>query len=413
MDKKKVLFLQGYDGESHGAFLRGWMKGSGYEVIGLTLPGYGWKWRMRHSGVSFAKVVREVWGGEVFGHEGDDESQVEVVRFVDGEVVKGELGREDLEAVVGEGCVVGTSMVNMADFLACLPSEWGRVGCAQYFHENQFAYPFRAEHKHVGDVHYGLSQVISAHAVLSRDGKVMFNSEFNRDSLVKGFGELCSKGAKLKYGDWGFMGDEIEKAGIVVGQGTDARLIGEVTRGVRDDEGEGEVHFVWAGRWEHDKRPEMFFDALKVLDEKGLRFKVSVLGESFGKVPGCFGEAKEWLKGRIVKWGYQDEVSDYWRGLGEGDVFVSTADHEFFGVSVVEAGAAGCELVLPRGLAYPEIWGECEHEGVDFYEDEQGLVDVLQRKCEQGSHVSEKVREIAMRYEWENIVQQMDELVGC
>ena len=44
--------------------------------------------------------------------------------------------------------------------------------------------------------------------------------------------------------------------------------------------------------------------------------------------------------------------------LKESDIFISTADHEFFGIAAVEAVAAGCIPVVPEHLAYPEVLSE-------------------------------------------------------
>lgn len=39
---------------------------------------------------------------------------------------------------------------------------------------------------------------------------------------------------------------------------------------------------------EYDKGPDLFFHTLYHLADQGLRFKVSVLGETFSEVPGNF-----------------------------------------------------------------------------------------------------------------------------
>ena len=51
-------------------------------------------------------------------------------------------------------------------------------------------------------------------------------------------------------------------------------------------------HIVWNHRWEYDKQPEVFFDALLRLKNAGYSFKLHVLGQSFRKVPACFAQAK-------------------------------------------------------------------------------------------------------------------------
>jgi glycosyltransferase involved in cell wall biosynthesis len=117
------------------------------------------------------------------------------------------------------------------------------------------------------------------------------------------------------------------------------------------------LHVVWAARWEHDKDPETFFAALERLRSGQIDFRVSVLGESFTDVPECFAAARRSLGDRVARWGYLESRAAYRTELEQADVFVSTARHEFFGISAAEAIAAGCFPLLPDRLAYPELVG--------------------------------------------------------
>ena len=74
------------------------------------------------------------------------------------------------------------------------------------------------------------------------------------------------------------------------------------------------LRIVWPHRWEHDKNPESFFDALfKLQDEEDLDFRVSVLGQSFEDVPEIFQEAKTRLGPKIVHFGRLESRADYLR----------------------------------------------------------------------------------------------------
>ena len=118
------------------------------------------------------------------------------------------------------------------------------------------------------------------------------------------------------------------------------------------------LHIVWAHRWEHDKNPESFFQALYKLHEQGFSFKISVLGETYSQVPPIFEEARSILSDHILQFGFAKTKEEYYRILRDGDVIVSTAIHEFFGVSMLEGVYLGCFPLVPNRLVYPEIYSE-------------------------------------------------------
>ena len=115
------------------------------------------------------------------------------------------------------------------------------------------------------------------------------------------------------------------------------------------------LRIVWAARWEFDKNPELLFDALEKLVDRDVDFRVSVLGERFEREPAVFERAREGLGDRVDSWGYLPSREDYAAELARADVFVSTADHEFFGLAAVEAMASGAYPLLPDRLSYPEL----------------------------------------------------------
>jgi glycosyltransferase involved in cell wall biosynthesis len=113
---------------------------------------------------------------------------------------------------------------------------------------------------------------------------------------------------------------------------------------------------LWNQRWDHDKNPKEVLDALIQLADAGVAFQVALVGENKRVNPREFIEARAYLGERVVAYGFLDRP-DYVELLGRADVVVSAAEHEFFGIAVVEAMAAGCVPVLPTRQSYPELVG--------------------------------------------------------
>ncbi len=300
----RILALEPYYGGSHRAFLDRWISGSRHRWTLLTLPAYKWKWRMRHSALTLAGEAEQL-------------------------LAAGE--RWDL--------LFCSDMLNLAELRGLAPGAIHRLPSVAYFHENQLTYPVRFEQER--DLHFGLTNLSTALAA----SEVWFNSAFHRDELLNAIPRFLKR--MPDYQPTGAM-DLIRAKSRVQPQGIDEMP-------PRGDRGPGPLRILWAARWEFDKDPETFFEALEIARSAGVEFRLSVLGERFKRVPEIFARARESFASRIDRWGYLPRRADYVSALLVADVAVSTARHEFFGVGVVEAMAAGCYPLVPRRLSYPEI----------------------------------------------------------
>jgi glycosyltransferase involved in cell wall biosynthesis len=298
-----ILALEPYYGGSHKAFLDGWIARSGHKWTVLHLPPYKWKWRMRHAAVTFADQLRTASAER----------------------------KHDL--------VFCCDMLNLAEFKGLAPEPVRKLPAVVYFHENQLTYPVRQESER--DYHFALTNIVSA---LAADA-VWFNSAWHREEFLSAVGPFLGRMPDYQLDD---AADRVRAKSAVQPPGVDAFP----PRGPRPP---GPLRILWAARWEFDKNPEAFFAALRLLRERGVAFRVSVLGERFRDCPAVFDEAKHEFAEQIDRFGYQPTREDYVAALREADVIVSTADHEFFGISVVEAISAGAFPLLPRRLAYPEV----------------------------------------------------------
>jgi hypothetical protein len=73
---------------------------------------------------------------------------------------------------------------------------------------------------------------------------------------------------------------------------------------------------------------------------------------------------------RVIQYGYLDSFADYARLLWQADVQVSTANHDFFGVSTCEAIYCGCMPLLPNRLNYPDLIPVAYHDRMLYHEGE-------------------------------------------
>jgi glycosyltransferase involved in cell wall biosynthesis len=362
----RILALEPYYGGSHKAFLDGWTAISKHEWTLLHLPPYKWKWRMRHSAVTFADQVRRL----------ASEGQSWDVIFC-------------------------SDILNLAEFLGLAPRAVQALPAILYFHENQLTYPVRFESER--DYQFAVTNMTSALAAAS----VWFNSVFHRDSFLDALAAFLRK--MPDYQSLEAVERIRDKAVVYSPRANAVRR-----RGGRES---GPMRILWAARWEHDKNPEDFFEALKILKSRDVAFRINVIGEQFREAPEAFERARQYFTEHIDRWGYQKRRAEYEEALTQADVFVSTAQHEFFGITAVEAILAGAYPILPKRLAYPEILRLGDDERVEefFYDgsptDLAGKLAALAERVRDGRLWTEHTRRAAQpvkRFTWDNTVDTLD-----
>ncbi|MCD4831734.1 MAG: DUF3524 domain-containing protein [Anaerohalosphaeraceae bacterium] len=365
----KILALEPYYGGSHQAFLEGLSAHSCHQWDVYKLAPHKWKWRMRHSAITFAEQVR--------------------ADFAQGR-------RWDV--------VFCSDMLNLAEFLGLAGHYFQQLPSIAYFHENQLTYPAQFESER--DYQFVMTNMTTALAA----NEVWFNSEFHRDSFLAALEVFLKK-----------MPDEqplnsverILRKSVILSPGV-AKIQKQHSRK------SGPAQILWAGRWEHDKNPEDFFRAVKILKDNGCDFVLNVIGEQFRQSPEIFEWAKDYFSGCINRWGYQQSHSQYIQALKDADIFVSTAVHEFFGITAVEAALAGAHPLLPNRLAYPEIFRFGKESGSEEFFYDGSVADLAEKlfvliKKTQRNHLwnddKKKLVESLQRYVWGNLIVTADVMI--
>jgi glycosyltransferase involved in cell wall biosynthesis len=352
----KILMVEPFCTGSHQAWLEGYQQYSQHEVQVLSLSGRHWKWRMHGGAVSLARKYQEM------GFQPD--------------------------------VIVATDMLDLTTFLALCRKELSSIPVVLYMHENQLTYPWSPEDEDVPrnrDRHYGFINYTSA---LTAD-EVWFNSAHHQAVFLDALPDFLR--AFPDYREPTTV-REIERKSRVMSIGLDLSFESLETQNLNP-----KPTILWNHRWEYDKGPEPFFEALFAFQEEGLAFELIVLGESYGRKPEIFAQAEERLADRILQWGFADSRYEYWQWLQRADILPVSSWHDFFGISVVEAISRNCYPLLPNRLAYPEhVPAECLYEEGEF-------TDRLRELIQRIDWVrSRNTTGWVQRYDWSEVAPQYD-----
>ena len=234
--------------------------------------------------------------------------------------------------------ILATSMVDLSTLKGLHP-RLANIPCIYYFHENQFAYP--VSKNQVDSVEPKMVQLYGALAA----NKLLFNSAYNRDSFLQGVEKLLKR-----------FPDEIPDS-VVDTLKDKCDVLPVVISPVKNRKVKNKKLILWNHRWEYDKAPQVFCDALLQLNKLNPDFELALLGHRSKIKPDALLEIEQKLGDKII---INEKVSkqDYQKYLSQSAIIVSTAIHEFQGLSVMEAVSAGAVPLLPDDLCYREQYAD-------------------------------------------------------
>ena len=327
-----ILYVEPFEGGSHASFSRAIQACVPAKWTRLTLPGRHWKWRMRGSAV---------WAA----------------------LTHADALRADHDLLWASSYVPLAELVGLAPELAARPR-------LLYFHENQLAFPWREGDPAERDLHYGVTQLVSALAATC----CVFNSAYNRDSFLDAGRELLARMPDAVPEDWV---ERIAQRSHVLGVPME---LPDAPPPIGAPDPERGPAILWNHRWEHDKNPDAFFAALERLADAGVPFRVAVCGQRFRRAPPVFERARAQLGARVIHWGFAPTRDAYVELLQRSDIAVSTARHEFFGLAMLEATHHGAYPLVPDRLAYRELFPD-PHRYPDTDDDVGVLAQHLETLC--------------------------------
>ncbi|MCI5081422.1 MAG: DUF3524 domain-containing protein [Saprospiraceae bacterium] len=351
---------------SHQQWALGLQANSRHQVHILSLPGRYWKWRM--------------FGGAV------------------------SLAHQFNQHPVPTDLFLLSDMTDAATFKALLAPAFQQIPIALYFHENQITYPWSPNDPDISlqrNNQYGFINYTSA---LIAD-QIFFNSNYHRQSFLDALPAFLRQ-----FPDHQELHliENIRQKSEVLPLGLSLKDL------IQQPPSENNiVRIVWNHRWEYDKNPDDFFELLFELQSEGLPFQVIVLGQAYGKKPAIFAKAKEKLKDRILHFGYANTRSAYAKWLASADVLPVTSNQDFFGISVVEALAAGCFPLLPNRLAYPQHIPD-SLKAICLYNSREELKSRLKEFIiNKGTFPSSKMlSDFVAQYDWSNLAALYDQVLS-
>ena len=317
---RRVLLVEPWLAGSHQAWAEGWSATSRHRVDVVGLPGRAWRWRLRGGALPLAEQL----GAWV-------------------------AGNGDPDVVVVSGLVDVAQLLGLAS-----RSLQTRPPVVVYQHESQLVHPSPGSKP---DQEAALRNWMSWCAA----DLVLFNSRYHAEAVLSalaGFVGQLPEPSHLPFLERVTGRFEVLPVGVDLSWVDRGSARGLPPDGATRWGDGGAPVIVWPHRWETDKDPSAFVAALTKARTAGRLFRLVLAGEDpdAGSRDAAGARAAVLDRfGELVLAAGPFGRDEYREVLGRCDLVVSCAHHEFFGVAVVEAIAAGCLPLLPRSLAYPEV----------------------------------------------------------
>lgn len=243
------------------------------------------------------------------------------------------------------------------------------IPTAIYFHENQLSYPIAPHARE--DSHYGYTNILSAMMAT----EIWFNSQYHLENFLTHAADLIGR---MPDGHSMHQISDLEKKSLILPPGfrpVDPTQItpepsepsgkSRSSRPSKTEHSNRPLRIGWVARWEYDKRPDQFLRLVELMESDQFEFELVLLGVRGNRCDSLRSLETRYSE-RILINHHAETLEAYHRALGEMDIVVSTADHEFFGIGICEAISAGAIPVLPNRLSYPELAPDsCLYESIE------------------------------------------------
>ncbi len=389
----RILLVEPWQTGSHLAWAEGYKAASGHEVHIVGLPGELWRWRLRGGALPLGEKI---------------------ATWID------MYGQPDMLLVSG--------LVDVAELLGLARRNLSPdVGVVIYQHESQLVYP-------VAEGNYDNGAALRNWMSWCAADLVLFNSYHHLRSVtdaLPGFISSLPDATHEPMVEPAISKFEVFPVGVDLGgipewdplpprprpddrietaEGEETSLDVRTT-----SSGNQRPIILWPHRWERDKDPGAFLNALDKVREAGLDFGLVLAGQDPPSGSTIAAEertrAEEEFAEHIVVSG-ELERDEYLAYVAQCDLVVSCAKHEFFGVAVVEAVASGCIPLLPNALSYPELIRPPWHDTVLYEPGTFGtrLVDAVKRIDELRAEAV-GLPQSMRRFDWTNMAKVYDERI--